>query len=66
MGRIRRGGYVFEWWIGDHEPRHVHVSTGNGRLLGRVALNNLQPLDDWIPPKKVLEVIADLEREGRL
>jgi hypothetical protein len=25
MGKIRRGGYVFRTWVGDHEPRHVHV-----------------------------------------
>jgi len=25
MGRIRRGGYLIDWWIGDHAPKHVHV-----------------------------------------
>jgi hypothetical protein len=35
MGKVHRGGYVFEWWIGDHPPRHVHVSDSNGKLLGR-------------------------------
>ena len=25
MGRIRRGGYLIDWWIGDHRPKHVHV-----------------------------------------
>lgn len=25
MGRIRRGGYLIDWWIGDHTPKHVHV-----------------------------------------
>ena len=29
MGKVRRGGYVFQWWIGDHPPRHVHVFDGN-------------------------------------
>ena len=33
MGKVRRGGYVFEWWIGDHPPRHIHVSDSNGKLL---------------------------------
>jgi hypothetical protein len=23
MGKIRRGGYIFIWWIGDHAPRRV-------------------------------------------
>ena len=25
MGRIRRGGYLIDWWIGDRTPKHVHV-----------------------------------------
>ena len=25
MGKIRRGGFVFLTWIGDHSPYHVHV-----------------------------------------
>ena len=50
MGKVRRGGYIFEWWIGDHPPRHLHVSDSNGELLGRVALDDLRPLDDWQPP----------------
>src|SRR4051812_32427997 len=40
MGRIRRGGYVFEWWIGDQPPRHIHVSDADGRLPGRVRLGH--------------------------
>jgi hypothetical protein len=66
MGKVRRGGYVFEWWIGDHDPRHIHVSKMDGRILGRVVLATKQPMDAWIPPRKVLEIIAELEKEGRL
>ena len=40
MGKIRRGGYLFVWWAGDHPPRHVHVFDGKGRLLGRVAIED--------------------------
>jgi len=25
VGKIRRGGFVFLSWAGDHAPRHVHV-----------------------------------------
>ena len=25
MGRVKRGGYLIEWWMGDHTPKHVHV-----------------------------------------
>ena len=66
MGRVRRGGYIFESWIGDHPPRHVHVSDRNGNLLGRVSVDALMPLDDWTPPKKVLEIIRQLQQEHRL
>jgi hypothetical protein len=67
MGRVRRGGYVFEWWIGDHDPRHVHVSDQHGEFLGRVNLATFAPLEDgWTPPRKVIKLIQDLQREGRL
>jgi hypothetical protein len=38
MGRIRRGGYVFIWWKGDHDPSHVHVYGKSGKLISRVNL----------------------------
>lgn len=63
---MRRSGYVFEWWVGDHPPRHVHVSDGNGRFLGRIAIATLQPLDDWVPPRIVVSTVQDLIAEGRL
>jgi hypothetical protein len=66
MGKVRRGGYIFEWWIGDHTPRHVHVSDSNGELLGRVALEDFQSLDDWKAPKKVVVIIRQLIDEDRL
>jgi hypothetical protein len=66
MGRIRRGGYYFEWWIGDHPPRHVHVSDGRGRFLGRIAVETMKPLDDWKPPQKVVDIIRQLMEENRL
>ena len=66
MGKVRRGGYIFEWWIGDHTPRHIHVSDSNGELLGRVALDGEKSLDDWKPPRKVLDLIRQLRDEGRL
>ena len=66
MGRVRRGGFVFEWWVGDHAPRHVHVSDSQGDLLGRVALETGEPLDAWTPSKKVLSLIKELQNENRL
>ena len=53
MGRIRRSGYVVEWFIGDHDPRHVHVYDSKGRFLGRLDLEALVGLEDWSPSDKL-------------
>jgi hypothetical protein len=66
MGKIRRGGFMFMWWIGDHEPRHVHVFDKNGKLITRVDLETMQPMDIPKIERKVLELIRELKREGRL
>lgn len=66
MGKIRRGGYIFEWWIGDHKPKHVHVSDSNGELLGRITLEDFNSLDDWKPPRKVLKIIQQIMKERGL
>ena len=64
MAKLRRGGFIFLTWKGDHSPRHVHVYK-DSRLL--VKWN----LDDWVPMKgrataRILALIRQLEREGRL
>jgi hypothetical protein len=64
MPKIRRGGYVFLAWTGDHSPRHVHVYR-DGRLVLKWDLENRQPMAG-APSPKVLELIGQLEAEGRL
>ena len=66
MGRIRRGGYTFIWWVGDHEPRHVHVFDRNGRLITRVNLRTMQPMDTLSLNQRIVELIRALQREGQL
>ena len=66
MGKIRRGGFLFLWWLGDHAPRHIHVFDGKGEKLGRVAIHTGEPLDNWRPTRKVLQIINELKNEGRL
>ena len=66
MGRIRRGGYIIKWFIGDHEPRHVHVETANGKLIGRLNLQTMTGMEGWQPDKKLIQIIEDLRREERL
>lgn len=64
VAKIRRGGYVFLSWKGDHPPRHVHVYR-NGRLVVKWDLDNQQPMKGYAP-RRVLNLIEELEREGRL
>ncbi len=66
MGRVRRGGYIIKWFIGDHHPRHVHIETQSGKLIGRLNLDTMSGMEDWQPGKKLLQIIVDLQKEGRL
>ena len=64
MSKIRRGGYAFLVWKGDHDPRHVHVYR-NGRLIVK------WDLDRGIVMKgttgaRVRKLIAELRAEGLL
>ncbi|MGA2052431.1 MAG: DUF4160 domain-containing protein [Opitutales bacterium] len=66
MGKVRRGGYIIFWWKGDHEPRHVHVRTSGGRKLGRVNLDTMLGMEGWTPDRKLVAIIEQLKREGRV
>ena len=66
MGKVRRGGYMFIWWIGDHRPRHVHVFDKADRLITRVNLETMQPMDIPQIEGKILVLIRQLQAEGRL
>ena len=64
MGKIRRGGYVFITWKGDHAPRHVHVYR-DGSLVVKWDLDNQKPMKGSIS-RRILQLIAELESEGLL
>ena len=66
MGRIRRGGYIIKWFIGDHGPWHVHVETPEGKLIGRLNLDTMTGIEGWQPSRKLLKIIAEIQREGQL
>jgi hypothetical protein len=55
---------VFLAWTGDHTPRHVHVYR-NGVLILKWDLENGQPMSGS-PSPKVLDLIRELQSEGRL
>jgi len=64
MGKLRRGGYIFVWWKGDHAPRHVHVYRDE-KLVVKWDLDNRKTMQGHAS-KKVLELIETLESEERL
>lgn len=64
MGKVRRGGFLFITWKGDHSPRHVHVYR-DGRLVVVWDLENWKPMKG-VASRRVLEIIATLESEGAL
>lgn len=64
MGRIRRGGYVFIWWVGDHAPR-ICTSTSMATLLLRWDLEAWAAIGGR-PSRHLLKVLAELREEGSL
>jgi len=64
MGKIRRGGYVFLSWKGDHGPRHVHVYR-DGKLVVKWDLEHAVPMKGAVN-RRVLRLITELENEGAL
>jgi Domain of unknown function (DUF4160) len=63
-GKIRRGGYIFVTWRGDHPPRHVHVYR-DGRLLVKWDLDNKKPMKGKVS-RRVLDLIEKLASEDWL
>lgn len=64
MGKVRRGGYVFVTWIGDHSPYHVHVYRA-GRLVVKWDLENECAMKGRAP-RRVVRLLKELREEGRL
>ncbi len=64
MARIRRGGYIFITWTGDHSPRHVHVYH-DGALVVKWDLENKTEMRGRAT-RRILRLIEQLEAEGLL
>jgi hypothetical protein len=62
--KIRRGGYVFLAWVGDHSPRHVHVYR-DGRLVVKWDLDNCQPMKGQATAR-VERLLRELVQEEKL
>ena len=66
MGRARRKGFIITWWLGDHDPPHVHVRTQKGKRLGRINLETMKGMEGWTPSTQLVRVIKELQEEGRI
>jgi hypothetical protein len=64
MVKVRRGGYIFFTWKGDHTPKHVHVYR-NGKLVVKWDLENGKVMQG-VASQKVLELIRQLQVEGMI
>ena len=64
MTRIRRGGYVFVTWIGDHPPRHVHVYQDDQLVLVWDLSANKSIRGE--PSRRLVRMIGELRLEGLL
>jgi hypothetical protein len=62
--KIRRGGYVFLSWVGDHGPRHVHVYR-DGRLVVKWDLDHRQAMNGQASAR-IRRLIEELLSEGKL
>lgn len=64
MGKIKRGGYIFRTWKGDHPPRHCHVYK-DARLIMKYDLEKMRPFGDR-EDAKIEWLIKLLVKEGKL
>jgi len=64
MAKIKRGGYVFLSWIGDHTPQHVHVYK-DGKQILKWDIKNQMTMKGGAS-RKILHYIDDLLEEGKL
>jgi hypothetical protein len=64
VSKIRRGGYVFISWIGDHDPRHVHVYK-DGKLLAKWDLDGWRVMQGQVTTR-LIRLLEELRDEGRL
>lgn len=64
MGKLRRGGFFFVTWKGDHPPRHVHVYR-DGQLVVKWNLED-QVVMKGKATDRIIRLISELQEEGAL
>ena len=65
MVRIKRGGYIFECWKGDHPPKHVHISEDD-EFLAKVVLDEDLTLLEGRISRRIKKMIQELVDKGQL
>lgn len=64
MGPLKRGGYLIEWWMGDHLPKHVHVYQ-DGFEVAKIQIPEMIVLSGrWT--RKLRKILEELIRKGDL
>ena len=64
MGRIKRGNFIFVFWIGDHPPRHIHIYR-EGKLVVKWDLEYDRPIKGKVT-RQILKYIREIRNEGLL
>lgn len=64
MGREKREGYIIEWWMGDHDPKHVHIYK-NGKEIAKVVVPDMRILTGNLN-RKLRKIIEELLRDGKI
>lgn len=64
MGRAKRGGYIIEWWMGDHWPKHVHIYK-DGREVAKVEVPGLLVLKGKVS-NRIKKILKELIDEGEI
>jgi len=61
---VKRGGYIVEWWMGDHLPKHVHVHK-DGREIAKVQIPGLLVLKGEVN-SRIRNILQQLIKEGKI
>ncbi len=62
MGRVKRGGYLIEWWMGDHLPKHVHVYK-DGEFVAKISIPGFIVLRGKMT-NRLKKILDDLLKKG--
>ena len=65
MGRVKRGGYVFEFCVGDHSPRHVHIYKDH-RMTAKVELDEELTVMKGRISRRLRKILRSLIKEGTI